>query len=68
MKINRELKGLSEKDLNNRLDEFKKELFKLQGQAATGNNPENPGKLRSLKKNIARVKTILIEKEKSLNK
>jgi large subunit ribosomal protein L29 len=63
MKINRELKGLSEKELKARLEEFKKELFKLNSKAATGNNPDSPGAFRQTKKNIARIKTLLREKE-----
>ncbi|MFH1396528.1 MAG: 50S ribosomal protein L29 [archaeon] len=66
MKFNNELKGLGEPDLQNRLEELQKELFKLQGQAATGNAPENPGKFRQVKKNIARIKTFLKQKELEL--
>lgn len=68
MKFNRELKGLGEKELQTRLDELQKELFKLRGQSATGNAPENPGKFRQLKKNIARIKTLLRQKELELTK
>lgn len=63
MKITKELKGLSDQELKNRLDEFKKELLKLNVQVATGANTSNPGKLRQTKKNIARILTLLKQKE-----
>lgn len=63
MKITKELKGLSNQELANRLDEFKKELLKLNVQVASGANTSNPGKLRQTKKNIARILTLLKQKE-----
>ncbi|NLM76358.1 MAG: 50S ribosomal protein L29 [Clostridiaceae bacterium] len=60
-----ELKALREKtrdELNKELAELKAELFKLRFQHAT-NQLENPNKLRIVKRNIARVKTIMREKE-----
>jgi len=60
-----ELKALREKsreELNKELAELKAELFKLRFQHAT-NQLENPNKLRMVKRNIARVKTIIREKE-----
>lgn len=63
MKITKELRALSGEELGKRLEEFKKELLKLNVQVATGANPSNPGQLKQLKKNIARILTILKEKE-----
>lgn len=63
MKIMNELKDLPSMGLQERLVEFKKELLKLNVQVATGANASNPGKLRKTKKNIARVLTLLKEKE-----
>jgi large subunit ribosomal protein L29 len=65
MKYTKELKGLSTEDLKKRLVELKKELLKLNVQVATGSNPENPGMLRLIKKNIARILTLLKMKEDS---
>ena len=62
MKITKDLRNLSTEELNARLGEFKKELLKFNVQVATGSNPENPGKLKQTKKNIARVMTLLKEK------
>ena len=49
-------------ELNTELANMKKELFNLRFQHVTG-QLENPVKMRELKRNIARVKTILREKE-----
>ena len=60
-----ELKDLKEKtreELDQELVELKAELFKLRFQHATS-QLENPIKLRDVKKNIARVKTIIREME-----
>ncbi len=54
-------------ELNKELGELKSELFKLRFQLAT-NQLENPMKLKDVKKSIARVKTIIREKELSNNK
>lgn len=51
-------------ELNKELGELKSELFKLRFQLAT-NQLENPMKLKDVKKSIAKVKTIMREKELS---
>lgn len=69
MKAN-ELKALKEKtrdELDEELNELKAELFKLRFQHATS-QLENPMKLKAVKKNIARVKTIIREMELGINK
>ena len=61
----KEIRGKNQTELENELQELKKELFNLRFQHAT-NQLDNPMRLVSLKNDIARVKTILREKE--LNK
>jgi len=51
-------------ELNKELGDLKSELFKLRFQLAT-NQLENPMRLKDVKKSIARVKTIIREKELS---
>ena len=58
----KELKNLSVEDLNKKLNELKKDLFMLRMQHAT-NQLDNPMQLANVKKDIARVKTIIREKE-----
>ena len=61
----KELKNLSVEELNAKLDELKKDLFMLRMQHAT-NQLDNPLKIASVKKDIARVKTIIREKETNI--
>jgi len=61
MKANR-FREMSQDELNQNLAELKSELFNLRFQLATG-QLENPMRIREVKKNIARVKTILRERE-----
>ena len=68
MKVTKELRGLSIDDLNARIKESKKELLKLNVHVASGTSTTNPGKLRQLKKNVARILTLLKEKEVLKNK
>ena len=61
MKAN-EIRGLTADELNARLVDLKKDLFFLRMQHAT-NQLGNPLKITEVKKNIARVKTVIREKE-----
>ena len=58
----KELKNLYVEDLNKKLNELKKDLFMLRMQHAT-NQLDNPMQLANVKKDIARIKTIIREKE-----
>ena len=58
----KELKNLSSEELAKKLDELKKDLFMLRMQHAT-NQLDNPMRLNAVKKDIARSKTIIREKE-----
>ncbi len=65
MRSIQEFQSLNVGDLRKRLEEFKKELLKLNVQVASGANTANPGKLRQTKKNIARINGLLQQKEVS---
>ena len=56
-----ELRNKSVEELAKKLDELKKDLFMLRMQHAT-NQLDNPMQLAAVKKDIARVKTIIREK------
>ena len=56
-----ELRAMSEADLNAKLVDLKKELFNLRFQHAI-NQLDNPHKIADVKKDIARVMTVLSEK------
>ena len=61
MKINK-IKEMSSPELEKELGELKSELFKLRFGLAT-NGLDNPMKIKETKKDIARIKTILRERE-----
>ncbi|HIT34667.1 MAG TPA: 50S ribosomal protein L29 [Candidatus Faecousia intestinigallinarum] len=58
----KEIRGLSVADLENKLQGLKKDLFMLRMQHAT-NQLDNPMQIVAVKKDIARIKTIIREKE-----
>ena len=58
----KKMREMTEVELNAELDNMKKELFNLRFQHVTG-QLENPVKLRETKRDIARVKTVIREKE-----
>ncbi len=57
-----ELRDLADDDLSARLREAKEELFNLRFQAATG-QLDNHGRLRAVRKDIARIYTLMRERE-----
>ena len=61
MKIDK-IREMSSPDLEKELGELKSELFKLRFGLAT-NGLDNPMKIKETKKDIARIKTILRERE-----
>lgn len=61
MKV-RELRDLTDAELDKKLSDSKDELFKLRFQMATG-QLDNPMKLKEVRRKIARVKTIIRERE-----
>lgn len=61
MKVNT-LRDLSTAELEKKVDNLKEELFNLRFQMATG-QLENPMKIKEIRKDIARAKTVLRERE-----
>lgn len=61
MKINK-IKEMSSPDLEKELGELKQELFKLKFSLAT-NGLDNPMKIKEVKKDIARINTVLTERK-----
>lgn len=58
-----ELKGKSVSELNTELVAAKKELFNLRFQNAT-NQLDNTSRIKEVRKNIARIQTVIAEKAK----
>ncbi len=56
------LRGMETEELSRQVDELKRELFHLRCQLALG-RIENPMKLRHVRRNVAKAKTVLREKQ-----
>lgn len=62
----KELRNKSVDELNKSVGDLKTELFNLRFQLATG-ELENPMRINKVKKDIARIKTVIRERELSIN-
>ena len=62
-----ELRNLDDVELTTKLREAKEELFNLRFQNAIG-QLNNSGRIREVKKTIARVLTVITEKEKGIDR
>ncbi|AGN24398.1 50S ribosomal protein L29 [Erysipelothrix rhusiopathiae] len=63
----KEIREKNDADLLVEIDALKEELFDLRFQQAIG-QLENPARLREIRKTIARIKTVITERELSDNK
>lgn len=59
---NKEIRELSIEDMTKKIEEYKEELFNLRFSQATG-NLEKPSRIKELRKLVARMKTIIRERE-----
>jgi large subunit ribosomal protein L29 len=60
----KEIAKLSAEESDKRLDELNKELIKVNAQRSSGTQLKNPGQLREIRKNIARILTIKNQNKK----
>ncbi|TYP50315.1 50S ribosomal protein L29 [Thermosediminibacter litoriperuensis] len=60
----KQIRELSDQELVQKLKDLKSELFNLRFQSATG-QLDNPMRIREVRKTIARIKTILTERERA---
>ena len=61
---NKEIRELKTEDILSKIQECKEELFNLRMQQATG-SLEKPSRIHELRKQVARMKTIIRERELS---
>lgn len=61
----KELRGLKPDDQEKRLKELKLELLKERGNIEMGGNVKNPGRIKTIRRDIARLLTLKKEREKS---
>jgi len=64
MKI-KEIRKLSEEQQEKKLKELKLELLKERGNIEMGGNVKNPGRIKEIRKSIARILTIKKERERN---
>ncbi|MBW2977054.1 50S ribosomal protein L29 [Candidatus Woesearchaeota archaeon] len=64
----KEIRGMDKVTLNEKILELKKELVKMNAQAAIGAALKSPGQLRKIKKTIARILTIINQKQGKIKK
>lgn len=58
----KEIRDMTPEDRASKLNELQNELLQQRAKASSGGAPENPGRIRELKRTIARMKTIQQEK------
>ena len=58
-----QMREMSREDQEKRLEEFRTELSKVKTMINAGGSIENPGKVKALRKTIARVLTVIREEE-----
>ena len=59
---NKDIRDLSTEELMKKIAEYKEELFNLRFNQATG-NLEKPSRIKELRKLVARMKTVIRERE-----
>lgn len=59
----KEIKVISKEELEKKLKDLRLELMKANSQRATKTNPENPGKIKEIRRTIARINTQLKNKQ-----
>ncbi len=59
-----EIRKMSDKEIEDTLRKLRDDLLHEKGQAAMGGAPESPGRIRAIRKNIARILTVMNEKKK----
>jgi len=57
----KEMRELSMEERNEKLKDWRNELMEEYGRSAMGGSPQSPGKLRWIRKNVARMLTVMKE-------
>jgi large subunit ribosomal protein L29 len=58
-----EIREMSQNELEEKVNDLKLEMSKERGKVAIGGFPENPGRIKEIRRTIARIKTIQNEQE-----
>lgn len=57
-----ELREMGKDELQEKLNDLKKEIVEEKGQIETGGFADNPGRIKEMRRTIARIKTVLNER------
>ncbi|RLF63784.1 MAG: 50S ribosomal protein L29 [Thermoplasmata archaeon] len=57
----KEMRGLNSNERHEKLRDWRNELMEEYGRSAMGGSPPSPGKIRWIRKNIARMLTVMKE-------
>jgi large subunit ribosomal protein L29 len=57
-----EIRDMDLEELEEKIGELKQELLKINTTIASGGAPDNPGKIKAIRRTIARMKTIKAQK------
>ncbi|MFZ1024477.1 MAG: 50S ribosomal protein L29 [Thermoplasmata archaeon] len=61
----KELRELSDEELQRRISQVENDLLRERGVAAMGGAPPSPGRMRALRTNVARALTVLSERSRA---
>tara|TARA_Y100000034_G_C6851085_1_gene386137 strand:+ start:462 stop:671 length:210 start_codon:yes stop_codon:yes gene_type:complete len=64
----KELKQLDQAGLKSKLEDLKKDLMKINAQRSSGASIENPGRIKHIKRTLARIKTYMKTKKEEIPK
>jgi large subunit ribosomal protein L29 len=64
----KEIRNMKDADLEKQLKDLRNDLLKQRAITATGGAPESPGRIRELRRTIARILTIQKEKAKEVKR
>jgi large subunit ribosomal protein L29 len=57
-----DIRDMDVSEIDEKIEELKQELLKINTTIASGGAPENPGKIKAIRRTIARMKTIRAQK------
>ncbi len=58
-----DIRSMDDEELQETLKEMRNDLMHEKGQASMGGAPPNPGKIRAMRTNVARILTVMKERE-----
>lgn len=61
----KELRALTDEELERKISEIENDLLRERGIAAMGGAPPSPGRMRALRTNVARALTVMTERSRT---